>query len=93
MFNQIDVAGKALNMESSKTHLLDKSQFNVKVLPSITSVSHHSGNSEGGLDLTIKGLAWDDKHTKVYADGVECMTLTGPTFDSASHEYELTCRT
>lgn len=92
-FTQVDVAGKALNLFSSKTYLLDKSDFHVRILPSLTSVSHHVGNSEGGLDLLLKGLAWDEKNTKVYADGTECKIISGPTFDTASKEYELTCRT
>lgn len=43
--------------------------------------------------MTVKGLTWDEKNTQVFADGVECNIISGPVQDTATKEFELTCKT
>ena len=43
---------------NSFTYLYDGGYFTTRVLPSITSISSHSGSNQGGHLLTVKGKAW-----------------------------------
>ena len=65
-----DYVGDALILPSVLTHLLDGSSFQVRVLPAITSISHHRGNIGGGLVITVKGTGWHVSDTQIFVDNV-----------------------
>ena len=45
-------------MPYSYTYTYDGGYFTTRVLPSITSVSAHSGSKDGGSLLAVKGKGW-----------------------------------
>lgn len=64
-------------------------------MPSITSVSAHSGSKDGGHLLTIKGKAWllEASKTTIKIDGSINCNIKSLTKDQTSGEFTATCET
>lgn len=71
---------------SLPTYLYDGSSYNVKVMPTVSSVSHDYGYAEGDQTLTIKGTSLDGDHVIVTVDDLNC------ELDSST-ETEIICKT
>lgn len=72
IFSYEDYVGKALIIQAAKTYLYDGSNFEVRILPAINSVSHNKGYKGSGLELTIKGTSFMAGRTRFYIGGEEC---------------------
>ena len=80
---------------SAYTYTMDGGFFSTRILPSITSVSAHSGSKEGGHLLTIKGKAWilEAAKTTFKINGSVNCNVKSMTKDQSTGEVTATCET
>ena len=68
------------------TYLFDGSSYTVKVMPTVSSVSHDQGYAEGSQTLTITGTSLDSSNVAVTVDDVTCDVVS-------SSETQIVCKT
>lgn len=74
-------SGEASHAPTMPDCLPDNTCYKAKSVPTIKSMSSHSGYSTGGKTLTITGYGFDSKIglPSITIDGVECPILKGYT--------------
>ena len=78
-------------LDQTKVYEYDGTSFELRILPSITSISSSQG--QGGLSLTIIGTSFKPGATKFKIGGKECVIESEPSYRQITQDYEAKCTT
>lgn len=90
-FEYEDFAGKATVVKYAKTYEVDGSDFQIKILPTINSISEKKISRGGGKKLKIKGNSWVAGKTQFFIDGLECPVISEPQDRKHKKQMEAEC--